>query len=289
MESNELRSLLSLLDDPDHEIYHHVADRLLSLGPSVIPSLESYWENAPDPLLQHRIEHLIHTIQFTSLCEEFRAWIVQPYHDLLDGALLVAKYKYYNTEKNLIRNYLDIIKRAIWLELNHNLTPFEQINVFNHVFYGMKGFSGKSGSDMNTYFLNRVIDTKAGNAVSLGILYQILANELDIPVYGVNLPRHYVLAYCKTFFSETELNQDQQKHVLFYINPMSKGAIFTRNEIKAYLQKINLEESPQCYAPCSPLDTIKLMLEHLHYLYSDQQESQGAEEISQLLEMFPTK
>jgi hypothetical protein len=286
MESNELKSLITLLDDPDKEIYDHVAGKLLSLGPNVIPSLESYWETSPDPVLQERIESLIHTIQFDTLKFDFKNWINLPEHDLFDGAVLVARYQYHDLDKTTLRNYLDIIKRAIWLELNHNLTPYEQINVFNHVFFGLKGYTGKAASDANSYFLNKVIETKIGNAVSLGVIYQTLARELDIPVYGVNLPRHYILAYCKTFLSEEELQHDQQKHVLFYINPMSKGAIFTRNEVKAYLEKINLDESPQCFMPCTSKDTVKLMLEHLHYIYTDVKEEQNTSDINHLIDLF---
>jgi len=286
MESNEIKSLITLLDDPDKEIFDHVAGKLLSLGPNVIPSLETYWESSLDPVMQERIENIIHTIQFDTVSKDFTEWIAQPEGELFDGAVLTARYQYHDLDRNTLKNYLDIVKRAIWLELNHNLTPYEQINVFNHIFFGLKGYSGKTGNDPNLYFINKVIEMKTGNAVSLGIIYQMLARELDIPVYGVNLPRHYVLAYCKTFLSEEELAEDQQKHVLFYINPMSKGAIFTRNEVKAYLEKIALEESPDCFKPCTSKDTIKLALEHLAYLYNEEKEPQKAEEIKELIALF---
>lgn len=286
MESNELKSLITLLDDPDNEIYAHVAGKLLSLGPQIIPSLESYWESSPDPLLQQRIELLIHSIHFESLKNDLSQWLSISERDLLEGALLVARYRYHDLDKSVLKNYLDIIKRSIWLEMNHNLTPYEQINVFNHVFFGHKGYSGKAVPDINCYFINKVIESKTGNAVSLGVLYQTIARELDIPIYGVNLPLHYVLAYCKTFLSEQELEQDQQKQVLFYFNPMNKGAIFTRNEVKAYLEKINHKETPQCFQPCSARNTIQIMLEHLHHLYVDQQEHQRADEMMQLLRLF---
>jgi hypothetical protein len=225
METKELKSLITLLDDPDKEIFDHVAGKLLSLGTGVIPSLESAWEESVDPVLQERIESLINKIQFHSLEKEIISWSADREATLFEGSVLVARHQYHDLDADTLKNYLDIVRRAIWLELNHNLTPFEQINVFNHIFYGLKGYSGKAGHDPNSYYINKVIESKSGNAVSLGIIYQILARELDIPVYGVNLPRHYVLAYCKTMLSEEELQHDQQKNVLFYINPLSKGVI----------------------------------------------------------------
>jgi hypothetical protein len=286
MEPSEIKSLITLLDDPDKEIFDHVAGKLLSLGTHVIPSLETYWETSPNPVLQERIENIIHTIQYDSIKTDLKLWIAEPEGELFDGALLAARYQFHDLERSTLKNYLDIVKRAIWLELNHNLTPYEQINVFNHIFFGLKGYTGKTGSDPNLYFINKVIETKTGNAISLGIIYQMLARELDIPVYGVNLPRHYVLAYCKTFLSEEELAEDQQKHVLFYINPMSKGAIFTRNEVKAYVEKIQIEESPECFKPCTSKDSVKLMLEHLTFLYNESQESTKADEIKGIIDLF---
>jgi regulator of sirC expression with transglutaminase-like and TPR domain len=283
METKELKSLITLLDDPDKEIFDHVAGRILSLGTGVIPTLEIAWEDSVDPVLQERIESLINRIQFHSLEKDITSWASDSEATLFEGAVLVARHQYHDLDKDTTKNYLDIVRRAIWLELNHNLTPFEQINVFNHIFYGMKGYTGKQGNEPNSYYINKVIESKTGNAVSLGMLYQILAQELDIPVYGVNLPRHYVLAYCKTMLSEEELLQDQQKNVLFYINPLSKGAIFTRNEVKAYLEKINTEESPECFSPCSSKDTIRLLIEHLIHAYQEQKNQHKVDELKQML------
>jgi len=283
METKELKSLITLLEDPDKEIFNHVAGRILSLGTGVIPTLEIAWEDSVDPVLQERIESLINKIQFHSLEKDVASWASDSEATLFEGAVLVARHQYHDLDKDTTKNYLDIVRRAIWLELNHNLTPFEQINVFNHIFYGLKGYSGKQGNEPNSYYINKVIESKTGNAVSLGMLYQILAQELDIPVYGVNLPRHYVLAYCKTMLSEEELLQDQQKNVLFYINPLSKGAIFTRNEVKAYLEKINTEESPECFSPCASKNTIKLLLDHLIHAYQEQKNQHKVDELKQML------
>lgn len=286
METKEIKSLITLLDDPDKEVFSHVANKILTLGKPVIPTLESAWEHSADPFFQERIESLIHQIQFDNFFNDIQYWFKEEEANLFDGAVSVARYQYQDLDKNITRNYLDIIKRSIWLELNHNLTPFEQINVFNHVFYGLKGFIGKAGNDANNYFINKVIESKTGNAVSLGTIYQILARELDIPVYGVNLPRHYVLAYCKTMLTEEELQSDQQKNVLFYINPLSKGAIFTRNEVKSYLDKINTEVSTACFSPCSNKSTIRLLIEHLAFCYAEEKSEVKVNELRKVLDLF---
>lgn len=58
MEEKELQALVHLLDDPDQLIAEEIENKLLSLGPDIIPSLEEYWESAFDPYIQERLEKL---------------------------------------------------------------------------------------------------------------------------------------------------------------------------------------------------------------------------------------
>lgn len=44
-------------------------------------------------------------------------------------------------------------------------------------------------------FINTVIESRKGNPLSLSLLYSVIAESLDLPIYGVNLPNHFVLAY----------------------------------------------------------------------------------------------
>ena len=65
----------------------------------------------------------------------------------------------------------------------------------------------------------------------LCVIYSVIAQQLDIPVYGVNLPEHFVLAYQeKNATSQTEYTYPEAS-ILFYINAFSRGTIFTKNDI----------------------------------------------------------
>ncbi len=59
--SKEVAALLSLVDDPDVDVYHAVKDRILNLGRSMIPRLEHLSEVHPQPHVQHRVESIIHS------------------------------------------------------------------------------------------------------------------------------------------------------------------------------------------------------------------------------------
>ena len=195
-EEKNIAALISLLDDSDKEVYEHVFDKLASFGPSVIPTLENAWSDSFNPTLHERLEELIHKIQFEVLLDDFNKWHSSSKRNLVDGAILLSRYQFPELDETQIRQQLERIKQDVWLELSYNLTPIEQINVFNQVIYGIHSFSANVSNlkDPRHFCLNYVLETKKGNSLSMGILYLIIAQMVDLPVFGVNLPRHFILA-----------------------------------------------------------------------------------------------
>lgn len=279
---SEIHALIQLLDDNDHEVFRHVHDKLMSLGKDVIPALEQAWSAELNPLTHDRLEEIIHEIQFTGLVKEWRAWLSDN-PDLFTGAYLIAKYHYPDLAIEQIQKKLNKIKQSIWLELNNNQTPLEQIQIFNQVFYTYHAFKGsQSSSDFQDFCINSVLDNKKGNAVSIGIIYQILANELTLPVYGVNLTRHYILAFCKKLIFEFDAEQNSEREVMFYINPINRGSVFSRNEIKEYLEKMNEEQREEYFMPSDNLAIIREQLKYLIEIYEQQNRHDRAGELAYL-------
>ena len=89
MDDKELKALVSLLDEEDQEVLNHVEQKIISLGGTVIPYLEQQWEQQFNPVVQRRLEELIHTLQFDTLRERLSAWR-QGDMDLLEGMWLIA-------------------------------------------------------------------------------------------------------------------------------------------------------------------------------------------------------
>jgi regulator of sirC expression with transglutaminase-like and TPR domain len=286
----EVNALIHLLDDPDEVIFNQVKGRFMSLGPPVIPHLENAWESAYDIILQKRIEQLIHDIQFEILVKEFKDWAEQSNEDLLKGLLLVARYQYPDLQEAKIRKQLKQITQDVWLELNEDLTAVEKVNILNHILFDVHNFSGSSVttyySPQNSFF-NCLLETKKGNPVMLSCLYMLIAHELKIPVYGVNLPEHFICAY---------LDEDKnlimhgdnfsREHILFYINPFRKGIIFHHNDIDEFIRQLKLEPNPAFYGPCNNLDIIARVIRNLIFSYEKLGHSEKVAELTTLLQSF---
>ena len=282
--NGEIKALISLLDDTDKEVYIHIEEKLLSIGREAIPMLEDAWSNSFDALQQQRIELIVHKIQFETIVEELKLWIYTGDEDLLAGAIIIARYQYPDLNEEKIREQINKIKKDIWLELNENMTALEQINVINHVLFVTHGFSGNTSNyhAPQNSFINAVLESHKGNPLLLSIIYQLACQQARIPVYGVNLPEHFVLAYLD---NANDLDPGNRK-ILFYVNAFSKGTVFGRADIDQFIKKLNIEVLPSYYLPCSNRDMIQRMLRNLSFSFNKLGDQEKMDEIERMLLLF---
>jgi hypothetical protein len=265
MKQNKLDALIQLLDDPDEGVYSNIRERFLELGLDAVPYLENNWELSEEVLVQQRIENLIYSIKSHDVFQHLKNWKENDGKNLLNGAILVAKYQYHNIDEEKIRSKINQIKQDVWIELNDDLTALEKIKVLNHIIFNLHDFKGDREDYHNpkNSFLNRVLDSKKGSPLSIGILYAIIAQGLDIPLYGVNLPHHFILAYEDEFLANFASEEMATPGILFYVNTFSKGAVFGKQDVLEFLKQIDLEPKDDYFKPCSNITIIKRMITNI--------------------------
>lgn len=283
MKENEIPSLIRLLDDPDPEIYLHIEDRLLSYGEDIIAFLEKEWESSFNPVLQERLIQVIHKIQFESVKTDMALWYHSGGFDLLNGIMIVNRYQYPDFDEQKIVNQIEAIKRDIWMQMMYESNPTEKIRLMNHIFYNIYGFTGNTTNhkDPQNSYISQVLESRKGNQISLAIIYSIVAQRLDIPVYGVNLPQHFILAYV-----EEGVKTQYDNDVLFYINVFNKGYIFGRRDIDFFLKQLKLQRDRSFYEPCSNIEIIKRVLRNLISSYEELGSEEKAREVRALMDVF---
>lgn len=286
-QNKEITALLRLIDDPDGEVFDTVAEKLLHYGREIIPNLEQLWEVTADEDVQERIEFLIHRVHFQDLQAEFLEWSKAKQPELLRGAILVAKYQFPDLNIPSILAQFDQIRRNIWLELNNYLTPLEQVNVLNSILYNYYKLQGHELTEREPkyFFINQVLESKQGNAYSLGVLYLALCELLDIPIFAVELPRQFVFAYIDTLHNFFSQDDEGIQQVQFYIDPLN-GMVYTQKDVDVYLRKINASDRDQYFAPILARRVIYKMLEELALCYRYKREDEKADEIQQLMNIL---
>lgn len=288
LSENEIKALIQLLDDTDDEVYNHIKHRIITLGENVIPQLEEVWETSFNHLVQTRIEDIIHLIQQDNLKEKLKKWKENGGSDLLEGAILIAKYQYPDLSVKPIIRQLELISKDIESKIVDKLTPVQQVKLINHILFDVHGFSSNKvafHAPANN-FLNNVLESKKGNPLSLAIVYIILCEKLKIPVLGVNLPEHFILAYLGSPKSQLNEDLEEYKEVMFYINPFSKGTIFSKREIDTFLNQLKIAQRPEFYKPCSNVQIVQRLLNNLIFTYEGMGYHQKVEELKALRQII---
>jgi len=278
----QLSALINLLDEPDDKTFEVVREGIFAFGKQAVPPLEKAWENSYDSLVHGRIEQIIKKIRQTELLNELRDWALLGSSDLLFGYILASKIHYPNLNAGEITTRIEQIRNDAWLELNDDLTALENVKVLNHILFEMHRFEGNRINLFapSNQYINTLLETRKGSPISLGILYIILAQRLHIPIHGVNLPQHFILAY----LTDEHIVHPSEQDILFYINPFNKGTIFTRREIDLFIRQLKLKPVPSFFTPCTPVDIIQSLLGNLILTYAHLEDSEKVEELKTMLD-----
>ena len=123
------------------------------------------------------------------------------------------------------------------------------------------------GNEDNYYsadnsYLNRVIDQRTGNPISLCMIYQLVGRRLGLPVNGIGLPGHFLCRF-------------QTPRQDYYIDAFNKGRLLTKTDCIKYLKQAGYEFHEAFLMPASSRRILLRMCSNLHQIY--QRDNQAAD------------
>ncbi|WP_018617894.1 transglutaminase-like domain-containing protein [Spirosoma luteum] len=273
MNDNELKALISLLDDEDPEVVDHVEQRIRQMGGQMIPLLETEWEGSFNSALQKRIEEIIHDLQYESVLDRMRDWKNGGAMDLLEGLWIVATYQYPDLSLHKLKQDVEQLFYDVWVDFKMDMHPDEQIKAMNTAFFSKLKFAPNTKhfhSPANS-MINQVLESRRGNPITLCVLYMLIAKRLNLPVYGVNLPNLFVLTY------------KNNAGVQFYINVFNRGLVFTTKDIDQYIDQLNIKRLDTFYQPCTNADIVRRVLRNLTLAFEKNGDTERVREVEQIL------
>jgi regulator of sirC expression with transglutaminase-like and TPR domain len=266
-------ALITLLADDDPQVYQAVKQKIISLGHDTQSWLRPC-QLSGDPVLRRHAQEVVRHFdrevadtRFMSYCLNDASQI-----DLETGALLMAQTEYPELNLEAYRAILDDLagELRVWLSAS---APEEKLLVrVNQFLFEHKGFTGNMENyyDPENSFLNRVLDRRTGNPVSLCVLYTLLLRRLDFPVAPVGLPGHSV---CR-FLSEAEE---------VYIDAFNLGKLLTRNDCIEHLHRCKHEVREEYLQPMTGRRTLARMCGNLEQIYVEVQRSDAAARVTRYL------
>ena len=229
---------------------------------------------------QDRIESLIYTIEHNDVVNKLRQWHNCRQYDLLEPYFILARHRFPHADWDMIGFQIVMIIEQVERELTDSLTPLEKVKVLNHIIYGVNGFKGDKISITNPdyYYINTLFETRIGNPLSLGLLYIIVAQRLGLPVYGICLPYHFILAY-----TEKTEGMPQLEDVLFYINPFNNGTPLARRDIRNYLNELKIKPELKYFEPSDNATIVKKIFNTIIETYSMSGKINEANELREIM------
>ncbi|ODS77314.1 MAG: hypothetical protein ABS46_18255 [Cytophagaceae bacterium SCN 52-12] len=278
MTEKEIRALVSLLDDDDEEVTTHVEGKIRSLGTEAIRFLEVQWEESFNPVIQKKLEDLIHDLQIDSMVERLQGWINGGALNLLEGMWILNTYLYPDLSYEKLVAEIEQLYYRIWLEYREQMSPTEKVKLMNSLFYNTIGFgpNTKNFHSPANSMISVVLESKRGNPITLCVIYMIIAQKLGMPVYGVNLPNLFVLTF-------------KQGNIQFYINVFNRGIIFSKTDIEHYITQLKLKQNKTFYEPCSNQDIVQRVLRNMILSYEKSGDSDRSQELERVLEAISPK
>lgn len=282
IEIQELNHLIKLLDDEDEEIYENIKKRFLLYGEESKNFLSEFTKSE-DFLIAERSKEIITLLDFKLVENKIRELFLNKKNLLERAVFLISEFGYPNVDFDNYKMIIDKIAFDIGSRIGRKIkkvsSAFEKIKIFNEYLFQRKGFKGNTENynETDNLYINKVIDRKMGIPVSLSILYLLIAYRLKLPIYGVNLPSHFIVKY-----------QDDKEEL--FIDPFNQGIVISRKEAVKFLKQLGLSEeefnSISFLNNANEKDIIKRYINNLIHVYEKNNEKLKANQLKQLQSHF---
>ncbi|MEM6645581.1 MAG: transglutaminase-like domain-containing protein [Bacteroidota bacterium] len=221
LDPDEILAVAQLLDDPSDDVRYAVDLRVRSWTVEVLDVIDSVLAETADPQLAAALEEL-----YLRQHEHFAriAW-----HEVLGarpvnlerGVLALAYFAQPRLRVAAWQARLDAMAETLKPRVAGREGVERAVSLFEG--FGALGYGGAQSDyyDPQHSYLNWVIEHKRGLPITLSVLFTLIGWRLSVPVFGVNMPAHFI---CKYEDGRTEAFFD-----LFYgSGPLSRDEVAQR-------------------------------------------------------------
>ncbi len=280
---NEIQALITLLGDEDANIRNIAREHLLQIGQEAEVFLRQAAHDDGDGRTRIEARHVLAQIRQEDLISSFYVLglMEEEQVDLEHAAFLLARVGYPDLDiapfQKELEGFAGRIRNRL-AELPQTRSGRAIVETINQVLFVEEGFHGnvEEYHDPDNSYLNRVIERRTGIPVSLSVVYLLVARRLQVPVYGVNLPVHFICQYHTPAES-------------FLLDPFYGGRLITRAECMKLLHGSGMTFEDRMLQRASPRTIIARMVRNLILIHSQQDDIAKAAFLDRILKMLRTQ
>jgi regulator of sirC expression with transglutaminase-like and TPR domain len=277
-----IHSLISMLDEPDSVLFEKISASIINFGSGALTILDNALDDSFDPLISSRLRDLIDHIHTDTIVHDLKRWKSSLNQDVFQLMIILASYYNRNLNAADLNEKINGLQKQIWLELNENLTSLECVRLVNHFIFQTWKFRRNDDNLLNTdlLFVNSFLEGKTGSSSMLGAFYLGMCQRLSLPVFFIELPDNFILAYTRQALFSSKFKPGQ---VFFYINPLLDGVIFNKSEIERFLKTSNIPSKPHYFEPCTNLRVASLLLRELRNYFVGSMDDHRVNQVQRML------
>jgi regulator of sirC expression with transglutaminase-like and TPR domain len=263
-----IEALMSLLDDPDEDVFNSVLQGFVKDKAEVVYLLENKWEKSQDLLIQRRIEQVLDAIRLDDAIHQLQEWLRLENPRLLELLFILNRFQYPGIPEERYRSKLERIVREAFQASRLALTELAKVKVINHLLfdvYRLTPVSDVSNPNPSLSFVHSILENGKASPMGLLCLYLALSEQIGLNLEPVPLPRHFILSCCSGSEQSNLFNPNTGK-ILFYLNPFGQGATFSVREVEHFLKQNQVALSEQYTQNVSKIEFVLALLNY----YSEQ-------------------
>ncbi|RMD94934.1 MAG: hypothetical protein D6813_01290 [Calditrichaeota bacterium] len=252
----EIKALITLLGDEDQNIRNIAREKLLDFGEMASDYLRDVVHKDYEGRIRIEAWKILEEIRLEKLTDEFRKLSQAKVFDLEEGAFLLAQFEYPNLDVQAYKQQIDEMAEEIHGRIFEIRDVRRMVHVINQYLFYEQGFRGNVESyyDPQNSYINRVLDRKLGIPISLSALYLFIADRLDLPIFGVGLPGHFMLKF--------HCEWDE-----FYIDAFNYGQLLSKNDCVNFLKRMGYTYNESYFNIAKPRDILARMIRNLVLIY----------------------
>jgi regulator of sirC expression with transglutaminase-like and TPR domain len=254
------QSLFRLLANEEGQTLTLLKQQLLDKGEGAVPEIEVWLKEVHGSAAEPHILDVLKQLKHGPCDKEFLAFCSQASlaedFDLEDAAFLLALTEYPATPMDKYRTVLNDLVAEVKIQLARegNGSTIRAVSYVLHDKFGYRGNRENYFDGDNTY-INRLLERKLGVPMSLSLLYIIIGKRLDLPIYGVALPGHFIVG-C------------EEK----YYDPFNRGRPLTEADCAKLVELHNQEFHAEYLIPATSHQVLRRMLRNLVRVYEKEED-----------------
>ncbi|MGE4159602.1 MAG: transglutaminase family protein [Planctomycetota bacterium] len=271
---NEVESLLKLLVDDNRFVSEAAAHRLYEIADDAHEQILRVTEGN-NLVLQLRARKILDRRRLDNYQKTFVNFARSSHLDLEDGCKIICLEDFYPTEAESISTQLDDMAAELALTYPKEASHEVQADAICNFVFETKGFRGNRENyyTLDNSFMNRVIESRRGIPLTLGVFLILLGKRLDFTFRPISVPTHFLLH----FGNDPEAN---------YLDPFNAGRKLTRQNCVDFLKKVGVVPHPSHLEPVDTRQVLARMLRNLAAIYHQAKSHRHAEIIEQRIQIL---